>query len=334
MRSDIALSRFVEIMGAQNAKAYISSIMLAVANSDKLQECTVESIYTSALRSATLRLSVDVATGQAYLVPFKGKATLIVGYKGLYDMAIRTGRYRYINVGPVYDGEEVFLDRITGFHSLGGHRKDDATIIGWIGAFQMNDGYSKTVYMTVEECHERAKKYSKNYNYADSRWKLDPKAMEQKTVMRLLLGKWGYLDPSDMQTLSFIEEDSETIDTEPVIHQEKNDEPKEKKPDAELLSELGYKTEVLIETETKAPPQEEKKKDDLPEDASDKDFPELIEVKEKIIVLCKKLGGSKNDELMKTIRDYEPTGDPRKISDFGMAEKLLEQLEKNKKENK
>ena len=95
MRSDIVRERFADALGAErNAAPYITSVLLAVANSDKLQECSYQSIYTSALRAATLRLSCDQSTGQAYLVPYGKNATLIVGYKGLYDLAIRTGRYR------------------------------------------------------------------------------------------------------------------------------------------------------------------------------------------------------------------------------------------------
>ena len=245
MRSERVWSSFAEVVGSHNAGAYISSVLLSVASSTKLQECASASIYISALRAATLRLSVDPSTGQAYLVPFGGKATLIVGYKGLYDMAVRTGRYRYINVTPIYEGETIQPDRISGLvtpTSLGGSKKSDK-VIGWLGAFEMNPergqslGYTHTLYMTVEEIHAHAQKYSKSYSYKDSGWQTDPAAMERKTVLRLLLRKWGYLDPSDIQALESIEAEPEAIDVEAMVDNGHNG---HHKSEGELMADLGY----------------------------------------------------------------------------------------------
>jgi recombination protein RecT len=81
----------MEVLGSNNtAAAYISSVIIAVGASEALQQCTPKSIAVSALRAATLGLSVDPALGKAYLVPFKNEATLVVGYKGLIDLATRT----------------------------------------------------------------------------------------------------------------------------------------------------------------------------------------------------------------------------------------------------
>ena len=267
MRSEDTKARFAEVVGSHNAGAYISSVLLAVANSDQLQKCTIESIYISAMRAATLHLSVDPSTGQAYLVPFGDQATLIVGYKGLQDMAVRTGKYRYINVGPVYEGETITPDRISGlitYDSLGGAKKSD-TIIGWLGAFEMNPergqktGYAHTLYMTREECQAHGKKYSKSYGRKNSKgeftskWQTDPEPMEKKTILRLLLRRWGYLDPADIQTLENIEAEPEAIDVEPSPTEERAP-----RTEAQLLEELGYtahvEVEVLAEAEEKKSP--------------------------------------------------------------------------------
>jgi recombination protein RecT len=215
MESPSIQARFAKIMGERGASNYISSVLIAVADSKALQECAPASIYTNALRAATLRLSVDPGVGQAYLVPFKGRATLVVGYKGLHDMAVRTNRYRYINVSCIYEGQEVTEDQITGFHKIGGARKGNK-IIGWIGAFEMLPrfgGYSKTLYMTVDEIHDHGKRYSKSYNRSDSPWQTEPAKMERKTILRLLLRRWGYIDPADVRELEEIENE-EPIEAE------------------------------------------------------------------------------------------------------------------------
>lgn len=247
MRSEAVRARFAEVVGSHNAGAYISSVLLAVSNSDKLKACRIESIYVSALRAATLRLSCDQSTGQAYLVPFGNIATLIVGYKGLQDMAVRTGKYRYINTNPIYEGEVMVEDRISGFYSIEGGKKSD-TIIGWLAAFEMNPergqvrGYAKTIYMTVAEIHAHAKKYSKSYSYKESGWQTDPAAMERKTVLRLLLRRWGYLDPVDIATLESIEkEDPNIVDVNlPEWDGSIEDEPKQKASQEQLMAELGF----------------------------------------------------------------------------------------------
>src|SRR5690606_8961706 len=70
MRSDNIMARFEEILGERGARMYVSSVLLAVANKDALQECTHAAIVASALRAASLSLSCDPAIGQAYLVPY------------------------------------------------------------------------------------------------------------------------------------------------------------------------------------------------------------------------------------------------------------------------
>lgn len=221
LESSVVKARFAQIMGERGASNYIASVLIAVADSYSLQKCSPASIYTNALRAATLRLSVDPGVGQAYLVPFKGHATLIVGYKGLHDMAVRTNRYRYINVSPIYEGQEITEDQITGFHKIGGSRSGNK-IIGWIAAFEMLPrfgGYSKTMYMTVEEIHAHGKRYSKSYDTKDQKgeytslWHTDPEKMERKTVLRLLLRRWGYIDPADVQVLEELENE-EPIEAE------------------------------------------------------------------------------------------------------------------------
>lgn len=245
LKSEKALAEFTSVLrNASEANAYIRSVLIAVANSTALQECEPTSILTSAMRAATLRLSVDPGTGEAYLVPFKGKCTLIIGYKGYKNMALRTGQYRYLNVSHIYEGEEIAEDRLTGMHSFSGGKTSN-TVIGWLLYFELMSGFRKSVYMTVEEIHESAKKYSKSYDRADSPWKTERAKMEMKTVLRQGLGRWGYFDPHDNQVIAQVEraeEAPEIIDGEtfePGEPAEPQPEP-EKMTEAQIMLELGF----------------------------------------------------------------------------------------------
>ena len=224
MRSDEVIRRFAEVLGTErSAKKYIGSVLLAVGQSDKLQECTPQSIMISGMRAATLKLTVDPALGHAYMVPFKNKgiptATFIIGYKGLQQLALRTGKYRFINVATVYDGQAVEEDQLRGIHKIVGLPKYDKgkwIPIGFMLYFELRDGFSKTFYMTVEEIEEHAKKYSKTFDkvkkvwWSDSLWKTDFENMAKKTVIRLGLSRYGYFDADDY--LAMNESDEVTDD--------------------------------------------------------------------------------------------------------------------------
>lgn len=239
MRSDMIMERFQEILGERGARAYVSSVILAVANNEALQKCTQASIVSSALRAATLSLSCDPAIGQAYLVPYGNVATFVVGYKGLRDMALRTNKYRYLHADKFYKGEGVEIDRITGSARIIG-RKESNEISGWAASFEMTNGFRKTVYMSREEIHEHAKQYSKGYDRGGGVWKQNPEAMEKKTVLRLLLLHWGTLDSRDELFMNIYDEseleDLDTIESK-FIYQ-----PEEREPiiEEKALAELGF----------------------------------------------------------------------------------------------
>ncbi len=252
MKTEKVLNRFADVLGEHEAKGYIASVLIAVQNDERLMACDPDTIYTSGLRAASLRLSVDPATGQAYLIPYGKVCTLTVGYKGLYDMAVRTGRYRYINVDKVYEGEEWVKDRMSGIHSLEGGKTGDK-IIGWFASFQMGD-YIKTLYMSIEEIHAHAKQYNPaGYNAPKGLWKKNPSVMERKTPLRILLMKWGYIAPSDKAQMQALDNDAYADDRElNAIEAEIKDKPaKKKKSVAENVGSLGFPTDHLPEEDHK-----------------------------------------------------------------------------------
>lgn len=200
--SQNTMERFKKVVGNSQAGPYISSVMIAAAANPKLLECTVASILTSAMRAATLHLSCDPSTGQAYLVPYGGKAVLIVGYKGLETLAVRTNWYKYINADKVYDGEEVDINRISGFITIKGQPKPEKRVIGWVASFESLKGFGKSIYMSLDEIHAHAERYSPSYHRKDSPWNTETWKMERKTILRILLSTWGYMDPADLAAMS------------------------------------------------------------------------------------------------------------------------------------
>jgi len=174
------------------------------ANPD-LHVCSPRSIYNAALRAATLRLSCDPAVGQAYIVPRrnhgKWEAQFQAGWRGIQQMALRTGQYQYINVSKVYDGEEVQEDRITGELSITGQSENSKKDIGLIASFGLVNGYRKSIYMSYEELEAHGRRYSKSYGKPDSLWTTNKELAYHKTIILKLLRTYGMLSPHDVALL-------------------------------------------------------------------------------------------------------------------------------------
>lgn len=234
MKRPDVMTKFTDILG-ENGKSYVQSVLIAVSASPELMKCTNESIFRAALRAASLGLSCDPALKQAWLLPYNKKVKTGSGdqwikeaqfqphYKGLYTLAMRTGKYWQINVSPVYDGQRVLENNLTGLHRIqepGGlitmpsnpnadysdvttRRRRDMKIIGWIGYFKTKKGFEKSVYMSAEEIGDHAEKYVKDYD-KNPNWNDAEKRpiMEMKTVLRQLL---SWADLSGTENLLLVE---------------------------------------------------------------------------------------------------------------------------------
>lgn len=276
MRSDAVLAEFQEVLG-HSTNSFVSSVLITVANDERLQQCTPASIYVSAMKAANVGLSVSSELGHAYLVAYKNKGTLEAqfqpSYKGLKQLAMGSGKYRFINSSPIYEGERIVEDRITGKHTIEGNKKSNK-VEGWISSFELVSGYGKSLYMTVDEIHAHALKNNPGgYNSASGAWKRYKKGdkqnvMEQKTPLRLLLMRDGYLTPAQVSILQD-EDIEEPID---VIPEDLDD------AEAEVVEETKRTEEesvdILMGTKSKAGPLPDVKVNGRPYSAE--------EVKEKV----------------------------------------------------
>ena len=239
--------RFADMMGS-NGIYYLNQVMILVANSEKLQQCEPKSILVSAMRAASLKLSVDPSSGQAWIIPYKGKATFQLGYKGVYELAQRTNLYRFINVIDIYEGEEVTEDRMTGMHSISGAKKaPNSKVIGRMLYFELFSGFKKTFYMSAAEIEAHASQYSPSWHDNRSKWHdpIERPKMERKTVLVNGLRKWGRFNPGDAETLDQIEEDQGYMERLNELPEEGEvSEPIEvRHTEAENMDALGYGTQ-------------------------------------------------------------------------------------------
>lgn len=190
LNSEVIKTRFNEILG-KNAAGFMSALLNIYQNNRMLQNCDGRSILGAAGLAATLNLSITPSLGQAYIVPFKGQATFQVGVKGLIQLAHRTGKYVILHAGKVREGELRGFNVITGEPITGEKLSDE--VVGYVAYMRLNNGFEKTLYMTLAEIEEHAKKYSQSYGKSFSPWTTNFDAMAEKTVLKKLLNTWGIL---------------------------------------------------------------------------------------------------------------------------------------------
>jgi len=187
-RDDVK-SKFNELMGNRSAQ-FITSVLSVVNNNNYLKNASPESVFSSALMAATLDLPVNPNLGFAYIIPYGQQAQFQVSYKGLIQLALRSGQFKTISVTPVYEGQIKQQNPLTGFEFDWSNKQSDK-VVGYAAYFSLINGFEKTMYMTVEEIQAHGKRFSKTYG--NGVWKTDFDAMAQKTCLKLLLSKYAPL---------------------------------------------------------------------------------------------------------------------------------------------
>lgn len=256
----------------KKATRFIASITSAVATNPALQECEPSSIVAGALVGEALELSPSPVLGEYYLVPFKNskegvtKAQMQIGYKGYLHLAIRSGQYKDIDVFEIHEGEFKGRDKETGkfkFEFIENEAERlSKPVIGYMGYFELLNGFRKTLYISKEEMEKHANTYSKAFNLEDykklqagqipekdlwkysSFWYKNFDTMAFKTVLRQLISKWGIMSiqlqeafTKDMAVMKdngdYEYVDSPTYEEEPVFVKE------EEKKTAKSLDDIN-----------------------------------------------------------------------------------------------
>lgn len=182
----------------ENANTFMSSLIDLYSSDKALQNCDPEKVMMECVKAVSLKLPLVKSLGLAYVVPYKNVPTFTIGYKGLIQLAQRSGQYQTIHADCVYEGELQGVDKISGRLDLSGERTGD-TVVGYFAYFKLLNGFEKMLYMSREEMEAWAKRYSPSYGSSFTPWKNEFDKMAQKTVLRRLIGTYGILS-TEMQT--------------------------------------------------------------------------------------------------------------------------------------
>lgn len=234
--SDAVKKKFTEVLG-QKAPQFLASITNVVAGSAQLKKCSANSIMSAAFVAATYDLPIDSNLGFSAIVPYNEsvynqqtgqydkipRAQFQMMYKGFIQLAIRSGYYEKMNYAVVYEDELKRYNPITGeiefvtdFSQCAQRDAgDESKVVGYYAWFRLKTGFSQELFMSKAAVDNHAKKYSQAYRYdinknkKSSKWTTDFEAMALKTVIKLLLSKWGILSV-DMQRA--IQDDQKVYD--------------------------------------------------------------------------------------------------------------------------
>ncbi len=201
------------------AAGFTANLAVMVSNSQALAKCDPTTIVSAAVVSASLDLPLDPNLGFAAIVPFGNKATFQIMYKGLIQLAMRSGQYKTINVTEIYDGELITENRLTGEYEFDFTARASDKVIGFAAYFKLINGFEKTIYWPIEQVDKHGKRFSQTYKKGYGLWKDDFDSMAKKTVLKMLISKWGILSIEMQNAVKFDqavirEDEPEYVDNE------------------------------------------------------------------------------------------------------------------------
>lgn len=233
IKAESVQQQFQNALG-KHKDEFVASLIDLYTGDTQLQKCKPQLVVAEALRAATMRLALNKALGFAYIIVFNNSVkdpatgqwmkvptpTFVPGYKGYIQLAMRTGQYRTINADMVYEGELRNVDKLSGTIAFDGEKKSDK-VVGYFCYFELLNGFSKVLYMSVEDMAKYALRYSPSFKGKEKPtfdalvkqaqsgqvsnevgWKGNFNDMALKTVIRRLLSKYGYLSIEMMNVIA------------------------------------------------------------------------------------------------------------------------------------
>lgn len=160
--------------------------MTSIQRTPKLLDCTWQSLLSSVLTCTQLGLEPDSVSGRAYLIPYGKVCTLIVGYRGLMELARRSGEIQTLDARVVHKNDD--FDFAFGAQPKLHHKptfltQDRGEVVAAYAVAIMRNGAAQFEVMSKTEI-ETIRKRSKAGD--DGPWGTDWNEMARKTVMRRL----------------------------------------------------------------------------------------------------------------------------------------------------
>lgn len=165
------------------------------------------SLLNCLMRCAEMGIEPDGR--RAHLIPYKNEVTLIVDYKGIAELVMRSGLVSSLHADKVCDADEFTVDRGEVKAHKVDYRKPRGKAYAFYCLVRFKDGSEKAEIMTAEEVEAIR---SRSRAGRSGPWVTDFDEMAKKTVFRRA-SKWLPLSP---EIRTAIEQDDDVIDVTPA----------------------------------------------------------------------------------------------------------------------
>lgn len=167
-------------------------VLSAISTNPKLGSCTPTSFLGAMMSAAQLGLEPNTPLGQAYILPYQNKGTLEaqfqLGYKGLIDLAYRSGEVELVQAHIVYENDTFECE--FGLNAKLKHipaESDRGVPVKVYAMFKTKSGGYGFDVMSMDDVKKHAQKYSKAYSSSFSPWSTNFEEMAKKTVLKRCL---------------------------------------------------------------------------------------------------------------------------------------------------
>ena len=232
---------------------------------------------TAAMKAAVLNLPIEPSLGYAYIVPYKTQAQFQVGYKGLIQLAQRSGQVTRLNAGEVYESQYKGFNPLTEDLEVDmtAIPKENEKVVGYFAFMRLANGFEKTVFWTKERVQAHGKKYSQSFSSKYSPWQSDFDAMARKTVLKHMLSTYAPLS-TELQDAIVADNADSTISNKNEI-KDVTQEPVAETLDGILGASTPAESENVVDgeftEETKTTPKTAKKTAN-PDELTSTEYPE------------------------------------------------------------
>jgi len=188
-----------------SAERFMRVLFTQVQKVPKLMRCTKDSLFSAFITCGQLGIEPDGR--RAHLIPYGDTCQLIIDYKGLAELALRSGIVSYLHADIVCENDEFDYNK----GQLVTHRidfkKDRGNPYAAYALCRFKDGSEKTEVMTMEDI-QKIRKRSKAGQSGP--WVTDFNEMAKKTVFRRMT-KWLPLSP---ELLDATDKDFDQVEVE------------------------------------------------------------------------------------------------------------------------
>lgn len=169
---------------AKHGERALQQLFTECSKTPGLLECSPRSLFGGLIQAASLGLELGGPAGQAYLIPFKRQANLVIGYKGFITLAHRAGCKRFtpriVHENDIFDisyGTDQKLRHIPEIKTPG-------PVIGYYAVVETGAGGIDFEFMTREEAEQHRNRYALSKNGGP--WSTNFDEMALKTCIRKL----------------------------------------------------------------------------------------------------------------------------------------------------